>query len=83
MEKNKIKIKECNVCGSKAICLCYKCFLYFCDSCFKLIHDKQKNLDHRKELLDPYIPIDLKCQDHPLIPITFFCLDEKGKVYNL
>lgn len=77
MEKNKSKIKECNICGTNATCLCFKCILYFCDSCYKLIHDKQKNANHKKEPLDPYIPIDLKCPDHPIIPITLSCLNEK------
>jgi len=77
MEKSKNKIKECDICGTNATCLCFKCILYFCDSCYKLIHDKQKNANHKKELLDPYMPIDLKCPDHPIIPITLFCLNEK------
>ena len=79
-QQNKNKIKECDICGLNATCLCFKCIQYFCESCFKLIHDKQKNSTHKKEPLDPYIPIELKCQDHPIIPITLFCLDEKGKI---
>ena len=78
-KKNKKLIKECDICGENATCLCFKCIQYFCESCFKLIHDKKKNSNHQKEPIDPFVPIDLKCPDHPINPITFFCLDEKGK----
>ena len=78
MEKNKNGIKECDICGSNATSLCFKCLLYFCDSCYKFIHDKQKNSNHQKKIIDPYVPIDLKCQEHPEIALTLFCLDEKG-----
>ena len=83
MEKSKY-IKECDICGVNATCLCFKCILYFCESCFKLIHDKQKNSNHKRELIDPYIPIDLKCPEHPINPLVLFCLDEKGNkvLYN-
>ena len=43
-----------------------------------MIHDKQKNSQHKKEPIDPYIPFDLKCPEHPDIPLNLFCLDEKG-----
>ena len=77
MEKNK-NIKECDICGVDSTCLCFNCIQYFCESCYKYIHDKQKNSNHKKESIDPYVPIDLKCPEHPIIPITLFCLDEKG-----
>lgn len=84
MEKNKnILIKECDICGENATSLCFKCIHYFCDSCFKFIHDKKKNASHLKEPLDPYIPIDLKCPEHPINPITVFCLDEKGNFLHI
>ena len=78
MEKNKKGIKECEICGSNATSLCYKCLLYFCDSCYKFMHDK-KNSNHQKILIDPYLPMDLKCLEHPDNPLSLFCLDEKGK----
>ena len=77
MEKNK-NIKECDICGVNATCLCFNCLKYFCESCYKFIHDKQKNCNHKKEQIDPYVPIDLKCPEHPINPITLFCLDDKG-----
>ena len=52
----------------------------FCDSCFKLIHDKQINSQHIKEKINKYIDIDMKCLDHPKVPINLFCVDEKGKI---
>ena len=80
-EKINKQLKECNICGAYATCLCFKCMQYFCDSCFKLIHEKPKNSQHKKELIDPYVPIDLRCKEHPLIPINLFCLEEKGKYF--
>ena len=83
MEKSK-GIKECDICGVNATSLCFNCIQYFCESCFKLIHDKQKNSSHKKGLIDPYVPIDLKCPEHPINPLVLFCLDEKGNkvLYN-
>ncbi len=78
MSTIKKQIKECDICGENATSLCFKCIQYFCDSCFKLIHIKQKNLNHQKESIYSYVPIDLKCKEHPINPISLFCLDEKG-----
>ena len=75
-------IKQCDICGTNASCLCFDCINYFCESCFKLIHDKKINSGHKKEKIDLYIPIDLKCKDHPKIPLNLFCIDEKGKLTN-
>ena len=78
IEKVKL-IKECEICKSNATCLCFQCIFYFCDSCFKLIHDKQANSTHKKEIIDPFAPIDIKCPYHVKYPIDYFCIDEKGK----
>ena len=75
-------IKQCDICGINASCLCFDCINYFCESCFKLIHDKKINSGHKKEKIDPYIPIDLKCKDHPKIPLNLFCIDEKCNLIN-
>ena len=77
-EKSKL-IKECDICGEMATSLCFKCVNYFCENCYKLIHEKKKNSSHIKEIIDPFVPFDLKCPDHPSIPINLFCADEKGK----
>ena len=77
-KKNKI-IKECEICKSDSTCLCYECNSYFCDKCYKMIHDVKNDSKHKKENIDLYVPIDLKCPEHPKEGIRLFCLDEKGK----
>ena len=79
MDKKTKLIKICEFCGTNSTCLCFECLEYFCDSCFKIIHDKQLKSQHKKEKIDPYVPIDLKCPDHPSIPNNLFCIEEKGK----
>ena len=79
MEKNIKLMKKCEVCGINATSLCFQCIAYFCDSCFKLIHDKEINSGHKKEKIDLYVPMDLKCPEHPRVPSNLFCLDEQGK----
>lgn len=78
MEKQKL-IKECDICGIDATCLCFICKNYYCEKCFKLIHDYKKNNQHKKEEIDPFVPIDIKCPDHPDVPMNLFCIDEKDK----
>ena len=79
MEKISNLIMKCDICGLTSTCLCYQCFEYFCDSCYKFIHDKRLNSHHKKEKIDPYIPLDLKCREHPKVPNSLFCLDDKVK----
>ena len=80
MEEKKIKnFKECEFCDSNATSLCFKCKNYYCEQCFKYIHNKQKYSNHKKENIDPFIPIELKCPDHPEHPIYLFCVDDGGK----
>ena len=74
------KERECDFCDSKATSLCFECLIYFCDNCYKYIHNKEKNAHHKKESIDLYVPIDIKCPDHPKIPFNLFCIDEKGKL---
>ena len=71
--------RECEICKLNAACLCYKCNSYFCEKCFKLIHDNQKDSTHKKEIIDPFFPVDFKCPHHPDHPIYLFCIDDKGK----
>ena len=75
----KNSIKHCDFCGKDATCLCFECLNYFCDNCYKLIHDLQNNSSHKKEEIDLYVPIDIKCPYHPKNPLNLFCVDEKGK----
>ena len=78
MEKKTKLIKTCEICGEDATSHCFECLEYFCDSCFKLIH-KQVKSKHKKENIDPYIQIELKCPEHPKIANNLFCADDKGK----
>ena len=82
METNQKNYKTCDICGVDATSLCFQCVMYFCESCFKLIHDKQKNSQHIKEKIDYFVPIDLKCPEHPTNPRNLFCVDDKGKIFN-
>ena len=81
MENDKKQtIKDCDFCGSDANFICFECKNYFCDNCFKIIHNLQKRSQHKKEKIDLFVPIELKCPQHPEIPINLFCLDDKGKI---
>ena len=79
MENTKKNNILCQICGEVAINLCFECVMYLCDSCFKLIHEKNRNKNHKKESIDYFVPFSLKCPDHPKDRINLFCLDEKGK----
>ncbi len=79
MDKDSKFIKLCEFCGETSTCLCFECKELYCDSCFKYYHDKNLKYKHKKKLIDPYIPIELKCPDHPSIPSNVFCVEEKGK----
>ena len=84
MEKNKSKnIKVCEICNSNATCLCMKCNKYFCENCFKIIHDLKKDSSHKKDIIDPFILIDFNCPEHPHNSMNLFCIDEKGKLYHV
>ena len=75
--------KKCEICEENPTNICLKCMSYFCDSCFKFIHEKKNKKDHQKELIDPFAPIVTKCPKHPLIPIILFCTNEKSNFYIL
>ena len=72
----------CNICKSQATFLCSSCIdsveFYYCDSCYKFIHDKKENMNHKKEKIDYYLPIELRCSVHQNVPLNLFCLEEKG-----
>ena len=71
-------IKKCEFCKGDASCLCIQCMNYYCDSWFKIAHSKEETQSHKKEKIDYYVPMDLKCPEHNLIPMNLFCVDEKG-----
>jgi hypothetical protein len=73
-----MELKKCEVCGIDATCLCFQCMNYYCDSCCKF-HDKnEQNKSHKKDKIDYFVPIDLKCPEHKLYPNGLFCINEKG-----
>ena len=78
MDKN-LLIKKCGICKNDAICLCYECLNYFCEVCYKFIHEK-RNFNHKKEKIDPYILADINCSIHERGILDLFCVEEKGKL---
>ena len=89
MEEKENILKYCDICKSQATFLCPFCLggagHYYCDSCYKMIHDKKENMKDKKEKIDYYLPIDIRCNEHQNVPLNLFCLDEKGniKLYNI
>ena len=78
MESNHKNYKQCEFCKIEATSLCLECYSYFCDKCFKFIHDMNLNKNHKKDKIDYFVPIDTKCPDHPKIPVNLFCCNENG-----
>ena len=84
MEVKQKNFKQCEICKAKeATSLCPQCLCYYCDKCFKFVHEEEKNKEHQKEKIDNFVPIDTRCQEHDKNPINLFCLDEKGNNINL
>ena len=82
MEVNQKNSKQCELCkDEEATTLCLDSSIYFCDACFKFVHDKKKNKEHKKEKIDLFVPIDTICPEHKGILMNLFCIDEKGKIY--
>ena len=80
MEIQKI-LKHCEMCKvEEAKTLCLDCYNYFCESCYKCVHDKKMNSNHKKEKIDFFVPINTICPDHKKSPMNLFCIDEKGKI---
>ena len=78
--EEKIKLeKECEICNEKATKMCFDCSSIFCDSCLEFVHDKKVNSKHKIEEIEFFIFMDIKCPEHPKIPMNLFCVDEKSK----
>ena len=73
------KNKKCDICKETAVSLCLKCNSYFCDVCFNYVHSKPVNKEHKKDNIDPFVPIDTKCKIHNF-PLNLFCIDEYGNL---
>lgn len=80
MENKQKQIKDCNFCRKNATNLCYDCKLYFCEKCYKIIHELKQESQHTKENIDPFVPIDFNCPQHPDNQLNLYCVDEKGKL---
>ena len=79
MEMNQKNFKQCDICKEEeAKSLCPQCFCYYCEDCFKSVHNGKKNIEHKKEKIDYFVPIDTNCPEHNGNRINLFCLDEKG-----
>ena len=75
-------IRQCEMCkDEEATTFCFDCYNYFCKACFKYMHDRKKNSNHKKEKIDLFVPIDTICALHERSPLNLFCLDEKGNIY--
>ena len=73
MEVNKKNSKQCEVCkDEEATTLCLESSIYFCEACFKFVHDKEKNRNHKKEKIDLFVPIDTTCPEHKGILMNLF-----------
>ena len=84
MEMNLKNFKQCEMCkDEEAKSFCPQCFCYYCDICFKCVHERKKNSEHKKEKIDYFVPIDTDCPEHNGVRINLFCLDEKGNNNNL
>ena len=82
MEEKPKNYKLCDICKSEAIFICLECMSnYYCESCYKLIHDKKVNSNHKKENIDYFFPIETKCIEHPNNKLDLFCIEERGKHY--
>ena len=81
MENKQKNYKQCDMCKFiEATSLCPQCFNYYCDICFKPVHEGEKNKEHKKEKIDNFVPIDTWCPEHYGNNINLFCIDEKGKL---
>ena len=78
---NKMEDKEisCELCKNPASNICYDCSFYLCDSCFDYLHIKKVNSEHKKEKIEPIIPINIKCTKHQKMPLSFYYIEENSK----
>ena len=78
MEKEKIEEKKCELCKDKATNVCFDCSFYLCDSCFKFLHEKKANLDHKKDDINHFFSFNIKCPKHQKVTMNLFCIEEKS-----
>ena len=80
-----MEFRQCQICkDEEAVSICFDCYSYFCEACFKYIHDRKKYRNHKKEKIDLFIPIDTMCPEHVGNSLNLFCIDDKGNIsYNI
>ena len=83
MDVNLNRLKKCDFCMSEASLICFQCKKYYCDKCFKIIHDIKKDMSHEETKINPYLSIDFFCPEHKEYPLELFCLNDKGKFYSI
>ena len=71
--------KICDICKEPATNVCFDCSFYLCESCLEFIHEKKSNFSHKNEEIEELIPLIVKCEKHPKIPITKFSKDKNSK----
>ena len=79
--EEKLEDQKCEICKEVATNMCFECSFYLCDNCFEFIHNKNANLDHKKENINLFNSFDIRCPKHPRISLNLFCKEEKSKIY--
>ena len=74
------QIKKCEICKENALFLCFQCNNYYCERCYKFVHDIKINSQHIKEKIDPYVPIDIKCLNILTIKFIYFVLIKRVRL---
>ena len=70
--------KTCEVCGDIANTLCLECNKYLCDECDALVHKRERNKSHKREVIDKNLPVDTKCPEHTKYPLEYLCENDCG-----
>ncbi len=76
MEEAKKNFKKCEICKDDATSLCLECISYYCDECYKYIHNKKGYKNHKKGNIEYHVPIDTKCPKLPKNALDLFWTDE-------
>ena len=77
MNQKSSNIKKCEICENEATSLCFKCISYFCDSCYKFIHDKQNNSLHKRKKQIIMFQQTQNAQITPKFLLLYFVLMKK------
>lgn len=80
MEAINNNLKKCEICEEEITNFHLENKKYYCDECYKYIHNKKTKKNHNKGKLDNLTPIGNKCPDHPDNLLNLFCIDEKSNI---